>query len=197
MARKKFYYDDLRLAAKAANERMRQIEKAGVNSQAYESAQAFLRAIGVKPGKNGKYRFSESGKADRYEKQRLMNRLNRFKNAATGTVSKTKRLYDTVWNTANAKYGLADRGVSQEQYMDIWKNLPSRKKDRLFGSETTMKIVEAYNKKADEQGLTPENRLTVGEIIDEIQAASDYSNALQRVGLTYEDIDALIPLGSI
>ena len=97
----KRFYSDLRLKEKAANERMRQLEKAGFNSPAYQAIQAKLEVLGKQTKGNRGRRFSETGKGTYNEREMQKKILNEFLHQKTSSISGAKDYYDRVWETAN------------------------------------------------------------------------------------------------
>lgn len=218
MANKR-YYKALAQAAKKANRRMRDLEKAGIKSPAYNAIQGALEQMGKRGNGDSGRRFSETGKATWNQYQQLMKHLRRFNNAQTATATGSRRLQDRIWATANTDSKLSKAGITKEQYFDIWKNAPD-KKDRLYGSTVYVNIVSSYVKKrkdaeerlnelegksdsgsalsAEEkrekkrlEKLQNENELSVNEIVEEINAAKSYKVALRSVGLSYKDVKSL------
>ena len=195
MAQKRFY-KDLRTLAKRANQRMVELEKRGMKTGAYEAVQGFLEMAGVKSRKAGGRRFSETGKATYNEYELMKKFVNRFLEAKTSTVTGTKQFYNTVFETANKNLELEKYGISKEEYMSIWENLPNKKRDRLYGSGTTIKMVATALRKGKEQAQDGE-RVSVKEIIEEIQASKNTKDAYKRLGITYKDMKETTALGSL
>ena len=180
-------YEDLRLKAKRANERMRQLEKAGIESPAYQAIQARLEILGKeRKGTRGR-RFSESGRATYQERQILNKILNEFLfEQTTSTVKGARDYYDDVWASANKNNKLDAAGISREGWFNFWENMPSDKQDRMYGSSTILNLVQAYTFKNKE--LEPENKLSMEEIADAIQNSKDYKSARIALGLTQKEV---------
>lgn len=213
-------YDDLRLKAKRANERMRQLEKAGLESPAYQAIQARLEILGKsRKGTRGR-RFSESGRATYAEKEILNKILNEFLyEQTTSTVKGARDYYDEVWKSANENNKLAESGISRDDWFKFWENMPSDKKDRLYGSSQIVNIVQAYTIRRDEiRGMSKkernalvksgemsrkdlnrflDNKFTVEDIADEIRASKNLKNAYKRVGIKFTDVKKARTLGSL
>ena len=194
MAYKRFDAE-LKKLAKVANQRMRELEKRGISSPAYEAAQATLEAMGVKKGKATGRRFSETGKATYNEREAMKKALKKFVGATTSKVSGIKELRENIWNTADQNNALTAKGITKDQYFNIWKNLPDKKKDRIFGSQVYINIVSAAMKKNGRK--KEENRLSVEEIVKAVEASKDYKSALKAVGLSYSDVKKVRVLGEL
>lgn len=182
--------------AKMANRRMRDLERAGYRTKAYEGVQSWLKLAG-RPSRDGKYRFSETGRADYNTREGMKARLRIFIRADTSSVAKTQRLRNRIWNSANENNRLEERGVTREEYFNIWSSLPDDKRERMFSSDVYISVVSAYNKKMDDKGVDEENRLSVDEIVELIQNADNYKGALKAVGLTFRDIKKASDLGEL
>lgn len=194
MAYKRFDAE-LKKLAKVANQRMRELEKRGISSPAYESAQATLEAMGVKKGKATGRRFSETGKATYNQREAMKKALKKFVGATTSKITGILELQENIWNTADQNNALSAKGITKDQYFDIWKNLPDKKKDRIFGSQVYINIVSAAMKKNGRK--KEENRLSVEEIVKAVEASKDYKSALKAVGLSYSDVKKVRVLGEL
>lgn len=203
---------ELRLKEKAANERMRQLEKAGIKSPAYQSVQAMLEILGKQTkGPRGR-RFSETGKATYSERELLNKILNEFLyEQKTSTLAGAREYMDTVWSEANKNNKLAAAGITRDEWLDFWESMPDRK-DRLYGSSENVAILRAYTIKKNEiqnmsemqrQNLVKKGKLTEKElqrfaddlytpedIAAEIKASDDLKSAWKALGLTPSEIKA-------
>ena len=190
------YDENLRLKAKRANERMRQLEKAGLESPAYQAIQARLEILGkTRKGTRGR-RFSESGRATYQEREILNKILDEFLyGQTTSTVKGARDYYDSIWASANKNNKLDAAGISREDWFNFWENMPSDKKDRLYGSSQIVNIIQAYSIKSGK--LEPENKLSMEEIADAIQSSKDLKSAYKAVGLTYKDVSNVRRLGKL
>ena len=187
MANKRFY-EDLRRKAKQANQRMVRLEQGGIQSPAYQAAQAKLEMLGkTTKGSRGR-RFSETGKATYNEMQILNRALDDFLSKdVTSTVSGAKRYYEEVWNTANENYDLDEAGISKEEWLNFWDSM-SDKKDRLYGSEQIIAMVRAYSMKDND--LIPDDKLSMSEIADKIESQKTLKGAYNALGLTGSEVRA-------
>ena len=194
MAYKRFY-KDLKAMAKRANQRMVELERRGLNTGAYNKVQGYLEMMGAKKKKATGRRFSETGKATYNEYQTMKKFLSRFLEAKTSTVTGTKKFYDKVWQTANERMNLVERGITKDEYMKIWETLPDDNRDRVYGSDTIINIVSTTLNK----GTKKKNgeALTVEEIVTKIQNSSRVKDAYKSLGITYKDIKENKKLGGI
>lgn len=204
-------YSDLRLKEKAANERMRQLEKRNIKSPAYLAVQAKLEVLGKQTKGDRGRRFSETGKATYSEKMLLNKILDEFLEMDTSTIKGAKRYSEDVWNSANKNNQLAAAGISRGDWLKFWESMPDRK-DRLYGSSQNVAMIRAFTIKREqiqnmsdkeraklikEGKLTDEqleqftdDKFSVQEIADEIQASKNLKNAYARLGLTYSEVQA-------
>lgn len=182
------FYNELRLKEKAANERMRQLEKSGIQSPAYQAVQAKLEILGKSTKGSRGRRFSETGKATYNEMEILDKILNEFLyEQSTSTVKGAKEYMDDVWNTANENNKLSDAGISRKEWLDFWESMPD-KKERLYGSTQIVAIVRAYSMKNGQ--LEDENKMSMQEIADEIQSSKNLKSAYASLGLSYKEVQS-------
>ena len=194
MAQKR-YYKDLKAMAKRANQRMVELEHRGLKAGAYNRVQGYLEMMGKKSKRETGRRFSETGKATYNEYQTLKKFLSRFLESKTSTVRGTKSFYDKVWRTANERMNLAERGITKDEYMEIWENLPDDNRDRVFGSDTIISMVTTALNKGGKKKTG--EALTVSEIVEKIQNASNVKDAYRSIGITYKDVKENKSLGDI
>ena len=180
-------YPDLRLKQKAANERMRQLEKEGINSPAYQSIQAQLEVLGKKTKGNRGRRFSETGKATYNEKMILERILNAFLSQSTSTLKGAKQYEKDVWDSANKNNKLSEAGITRSDWLNFWAAMPD-KKERMYGSSQIVAMVRAYSIKNNK--LSDDDKLSVQEIADEIQASKNLKSAYAQLGLNYKEVNA-------
>lgn len=180
------HYSQLRLKAKAANERMRQLEKAGINSPAYQAVQAKLEVLGKRTkGARGR-RFSETGNA-KYNEMEMINKiLDEFLNAQTSKLTGAKQYERDVWETANKNGKLMQAGITRDEWLEFWQNMPD-KKNRLYGSSQLVAIMRAYKMK--EGQLEDKDKMTMQEIADEINASKNLKAAYDAIGITSDEVD--------
>ena len=180
-------YADLRLKEKAANERMRQLEKAGINSPAYQAIQAKLEVLGKRTKGDRGRRFSETGKATYNEKEILNKILDEFLGYETSTLAGAKKYNKEVWESANTNNKLADAGISRADWLKFWESMPDRS-ERIYGSTQVVAIIRAYSMKNGK--LDDENKFTIEEIADEIQASKSLKAAYRALGLDESEVRA-------
>ena len=183
----KRFYAQLRLKEKAANERMRQLEKAGLNSPAYQAVQAKLEVLGKQTKGDRGRRFSESGKATYNEMELLDKILNEFLNYSTSTLKGARKYETEVWESANANNKLSEAGITRDEWLEFWRSMPDRK-DRLYGSSQIVAMVRAYSMKKGK--LEDDNKLSVEEIAEEIQASENLKDAYNKLGLSFKEVQA-------
>ena len=181
-------YNEIRLKAKAANERMRQLEKKGYDTGAYKAVQAKLKMIGRPQTKAGKYRFSESARYTYNEMEQLNKILDQFLGSKTSTLSGTKEYYQKVYDTANKNLHLDQYGISKQDYLNFWENMPANQKDRLYGSSEIITMFRAYYLKNKQ--LKAADRMTPEEIAAAIENNNNKTlkDAQKRLGLDYKDV---------
>lgn len=171
-------YQDLRLKQKRANERMRQLEIAQIESPAYRAVQAKLEILGKqRKGARGR-RFSETGRATYNEMEVQLKILNEFLGQETSTIRGAKDYYDRVWETANKGDKLTSAGITREQWFDFWDSMPDKKKDRMFYSQQ-VKIFKSFMRKNGQ--LVDEGKITVEQIADAIQDSKNLKEVLGNV----------------
>lgn len=199
-------FNDLRLAAKRANQAMVRLERLGIDSPAYQYAQAALETMGVhKDGKTGR-RFNERGVTFYNDYEYQLRIINKFLNAKTRTQKGAKQWVEDVWEGGNKAYRLEEHGISKEEWLDFWQSMPSSQKDRSFGSEVIVNMVRAYSMKieSDKEGKNERirrkidnQRLTVEQIAEKIQAAGNIKEAYKSLGLSYKDYQKSVKLGKL
>lgn len=171
------YNQTLRKLAKRANERIRQLERKEPSSPALKKVQAVLQYRGKQgKGTTGR-RFSETGKGTRNEIMSMMKDITDFLNMKTSTVSGTRKLRKEVYQSADEEYGLSEYGITQDEYFEIWNELPDSERDRLFSSDRVIEIVQSVKQQK------PENQYTISEIINEIQSSKSIKDAYKNLGL--------------
>lgn len=206
------FYKELRLKEKAANERMRQLEKLDMNSPAYQAVQAKLEVLGKQTKGNRGRRFSETGKATYNEMEILNKVLDEFLYGdTTSTVKGAREYWDDVWGTANTNARLDEIGISRREWLDFWESMGD-KKDRLYGSSQNVAIMRAFAIKKDanqkemqalreKKKLTKKDqqrleqledldKMTTQEIADEIQASRNLKDAYTKLGLSTSEVTA-------
>lgn len=181
----KRFYSELRLKEKAANERMRQLEKAGINSPAYQAIQARLEVLGKQTKGNRGRRFSETGKATYNEKELLLKILDEFLGMKTSKLTGAREYERDVWNNANKNNRLSQAGISRDDWLKFWESMPDRK-DRLYGSSQIVAMVRAYSIKNAQ--LSAEDKMTPEEIAAEIQSGKTLKDAYKSLGLTPSEV---------
>lgn len=181
-------YKELRLKEKAANERMRQLEKAGIKSPAYQAVQAQLEILGKTTKGNRGRRFSETGKATYNEMEILNKILNEFLyEHETSTLTGARKYERDIWETANKNGKLSSIGVTRDEWLSFWESMPD-KKDRLYGSGQLVAMMRAYTIKNGK--LDDDDKMSMQEIADEIQASKNLKDAYKKLGITSSEVSA-------
>ena len=209
----KLYSNELRKLAKAANQRMVELEKRGFNSPAYQSVQARLEALGRRAKTAQGRRFSESGTfKNRNEAAQIEATLRRFMQQETSKLSGYRKYRKDVLEGLERHYHYREQGLSDEDMMAFWEAMPDNERDRIYGSDETFLIVakflkdkKARKRKEDamtdaeklkrEEEMTPEERkefermqrideYTMSEIIDLINQQKSLSAALDALGIS-------------
>ena len=191
------YYKDLRALQKRANQAMVRLEKLQINSPAYQVVQANLEILGRQSGGERGRRFSETGKAtyNEYEMQKKI--LEDFLSMKTRTQAGARQWVEDVWNGAldNDDLKLKESGVTKDQWLDFWSNMPANHKERQFGSEVIVKMLRTYTYKNKE--LSDDQKLSAAEIAAAINQSSNVKEAYKALGITYRDINKVNSLGAL
>lgn len=177
-------YRDIRLMAKRVNERMRQLEKKDIKSPAYRSLQATLEMMGKRGTDKYGRRFSEGKMYTYAEAMSLRSILSKALGKETLSIKGAKTYYDKVWQGAlnNPNLKIKENGITREQWFDFWENMPTKEKDRTYGSEQNVKLLIEYTRKHGKLGV--DNAMSAEEIAAEIQASTSLKNAYERLGIS-------------
>ena len=177
-------YRDIRLMAKRVNERMRQLEKMDIKSPAYRSLQATLEMLGKRGTDNYGRRFSEGKMYTYTEAMTLRSILTKALGKETLSIKGAKTYYDKVWQGAlnNPNLKIKENGITREQWFDFWENMPTKEKDRTYGSEQNVKLLIEYTRQHGKLGV--DNAMTAGEIAAEIQASTSLKDAYKKLGIS-------------
>lgn len=174
------YNAQLKKLAKRANERIRQLERKEPSSPALQKVQAVLQYRGKQgKGATGR-RFSETGKGTRNEIMSMMKDITDFLNMKTSTVSGTRKVRKEIYNEADKEYNLSEYGITQDEYFEIWNELPDNERDRLFSSDRVIEIVQSVKRQK------PENQYTINEIINAIQSSRSVKDAYKNLGIKFD-----------
>lgn len=187
------YYRDLELKSKRANERMRQFEKRGIQSPAYQSVQAKLEMLGKRSGATTGRRFTESGKVTYNEYETLSAILDEFLTGqTTSTIRGYNKYVENVWQGAlkskKLSVDIEKAGITKEQWFAMWKALPDKSK-RTFDSSEYVRALATYNMSHDNENFD------VTELIKEFEATTDIKSAYASLGLSYKDLQVAKNLG--
>lgn len=193
------FYKDLKQLAKRANQRMVRLEQAkggaGIKSPAYEAVQAKLEMIGRQKGSTVGRRFSETGKASYNEYEQMKKILEEFLEQKTSTVKGANKFIEDVWQGAqkSKKFSvdLKKAGITKDEWFEIWKNLPSKKTERMYGSSEYIRLVAVYKSKKDKT----EEDMEIGDLIREFENGKNMKTALESMGLSFHDYEIAKGMG--
>lgn len=188
-------FNDLRLMAKAANQAMVRLERLGIKSPAYDYAQAALAIMGQPTKGERGARFDERGKATYNEYEYMKRVIQKFLKATTRTQKGAREWVENVWQGGNKAYDLEAHGISKEDWLDFWKEMPANQKNRSFGSEVIVYLMRAYSmkngKKKDEQ------KMDIKEVAQKIQESKSLKEAYKNLGLTRTQYNKSKRLGKL
>ena len=191
------YYTDLRTLQKRANQAMVRLEHMEIKSPAYQAIQAKLEVLGRQASGDRGRRFSETGKATWNEYQMQKALLEDFLSMKTRTQAGAKQWIEDVWASAQSNEDLLlnEAGVSRDQWLDFWQNMPSNHKDRLLGSDVYVTVLRTYTYKNRE--LADEQKMSAEEIANAVRQAGDVKEAYKALGITYKDVKEVRSLGKL
>ena len=195
MAYSKFY-PELRQLQKRANQRIVRLEQMGVRSPAYDSIQGKLEVMGKQTKGTRGRRFSETGKATYQAYEHQMKILREFLDMSTSTQKGAADWQENVWQGArssNKGLLLDEAGITKEDWLEFWKNMPANQKDRQFGSEVIVKMLRTYTYK--NKVLKDNEKMSAQEIAEAISAAKDVKTAYKQLGINYKDVKEVNSLG--
>lgn len=176
-----YFSNDLRKKMKTANQRMRRLEEKGAASPAYRAVQGVLQMLGVNGSATGR-RFSETGKFRDVNQARQMERIvNNFLGQQTSTVSGNKQYRRQVMQTAESRFNLSEAGITEDEYMQIWENMPDNENERLYGSDEVVNIVKELKRRGVFEN--DENAVRIGDIVAQLQREGDLRGTLTGLGL--------------
>lgn len=173
------YDREFQLMAKRANQRMRELEKRGIKSPAYNAVQAKMQQLGITGTAKGR-RFTESGKADRNTMLQMKKALSDFLNQKTSTLKGYAEYRKNVLEGLEEKYNYSDMGLSDEDMMEIFEELPDEEEDRTYYASVVVETVAAAKK---------DGEYSISEIVEKLQNSKDYLSALKSLNLTISDIN--------
>ena len=179
---------EVRKLAKRANQRMVELEKHAINSPAYKAVQAALEMMGKRSTNAFGRRFSETGKGTENELRQQKAELEKFLNQKTSTVRGYKEYRKEVFDSADKKYGLTKSGISQDDYEQLWLELPDKEKDRMYYASFYIEVMEVYEMKMQSGQIKQENELTLTDIIRILEGSKNLKSALNEIGLKMGDI---------
>lgn len=182
------YDAEIRRLAKRANQRMVEMESRGKKSPAYNAVQSALEMMGRRSGKAAGRRFSETGKGTENELRQMRSELEKFLNQKTSTVRGYKEYRKTVYEGADKEYKLKEAGITQEQFEELWNELPDKEQDRMYYAAYYIQIMETYEMKVKSGEIKKENALTITDMIRILEGSTSLKDALTQLGISAQDI---------
>lgn len=182
------FYSELKAKAKRANQRLVRLEQMDVQSPAYQAVQAKLEILGRQTSGSRGRRFSESGKATYNEMEILNKVLDQFLGMETSTQKGAATWVEDVWQGAlDSDKGLLikEAGITRDEWLDFWSNMPANKKDRMFASEQIVKMLRTYTAKNEE--LSDDQKMDMKEIAEAISSANSITEGYKNLGMTYQE----------
>lgn len=175
------YDAEYRRMAKAANQRLVTFERAGMYSPAVLRVKAQLSMA-------GRRRFSETGKAEDQATIDAWKRdLRKFLYEDKTSTKKGYRQYrEEVLTKSQELYDYRGAGLSDDEWMEIWKSLPDIKTKRNFGSDVYIAIVEEAMEKKGKKGKN--GKLDIAKLVSDFEAMQDYSKGLKAIGLSKRNV---------
>lgn len=182
------FSNELRKLAKAANQRMVELEKRGYNAPAYQSVQGRLASLGAKKGRAAGFRFSESGRfKNKNEMAQYKAALERFMGQETSKLRGYKAYRKRVLKGLQDRYDYKKYGMSDDDMMEFWESMPDNDRDRMYGSDEAVIITMKIFKDMKTGKLEKENVLSIKEIVDRINSSRSLSEALDKLGIDQEE----------
>lgn len=207
------YSNRLRKMAKAANQRMLELEKRGFRAPAYQAIQARLASLGrpvskaasekaqsvlTKQGKFDPeedspikvYRFSETGTfANKNEQAHIEKLLRDFLGQETSKLKGYKQYRQDVLDGLDQRYSYKAMGLSDEDILNFWEAMPDDEKDQLFGSDETFIIYAKYlvDLRAGKlERQVNESAYTAKQIVNKINSSKSVTEALKSLGISQQ-----------
>lgn len=196
------YSAEIKRLAKRANQRMVEMESRNMKSPAYKAVQSALEMMGRRSDKAGGRRFSENGKGTENELRQMKKELERFLGHQTSTVKGYKEYRKNVYEGADKIYKLKDSGITQEQFEEMWENVPDKERDRFHYAVFYYQIMETYELKLKKgelrdkktgEILTNENALTITDLMRIVEGSENLKTALDEIGISIKDIKENVP----
>lgn len=184
----RLFSNELRKLAKAANQRMVELEKRGYNSPAYQAAQGRLASLGAKGGRAAGFRFNESGYfRNKNEMAQYEAALKRFMSQETSKLRGYKVYRKKVLEGLQERYDYKSAGMTDDDMMAFWENMPDDERDRMFGSDEAVIITMKYFKDRKSGKISNENMLSMSEIVDRINSSKSVTEALEKLGINQDE----------
>ena len=177
------YSNELRKLAKAMNQRMVELERKGYNSPAYAAVQGRLASLGIGKKQAAGRRFSETGMfKNKNEMTQVEAALKRFRDQETSKLRGYKKYRKRVLKGLQERYNYKQYGMSDDDMMAFWESMPDDDRDRMYGSDESVIMTMKYFKDKKTGKLSSENALTMKEIVDLINKAKSFDEAIKNLG---------------
>lgn len=210
----RIYSNELRKLAKAANQRMLELEKRGFRAPAYNAVQARLLTMGrpvnrtasvkaqdvlTKQGKFDRsedaaievYRFSETGYFENKNEMAHVEKLLRdfMFEQRTSSLRGYKQYRKEVLDGLDRRYGYRQMGLSDDDVLDFWESMPDDEQDRLYGSDEAFIIYSKYlidQRSGKLERRVNETAFTAREIVNRINSSKNVTEALKSLGISQQ-----------
>jgi len=207
------YSNELRKLAKAANQRMLELEKRGFRAPAYQAIQARLVSLGRPVSKaasekaqsvlqkQGKfdpeednpiklYRFSETGTfANKNEQAHVEKLLRDFLGQKTSKLKGYKQYRQDVLDGLDRNYGYRNLGLTDEDVLNFWESMPDDERDQIYGSDETFIIYAKYLidlRTGKLEKRVNESAYTAKQIVNKINSSKSVTEALKSLGISQQ-----------
>ncbi len=181
------YDAEFRKLAKRANQRMVELERRGLAPGAYKQVQGELAFYDRNTAEGRGARFSETGKGTRAMIDAQKSTLKRFLESRQSTLTGLKQIRKETIEASKESLGDWSEDLSDDEYFEMWDALPEDVRDRSFGSQTVVTMVQAAVRNAKDAG----DDYSITDIVEAIQSAGSMEEAMRFIGITYEDLDAV------
>ena len=179
-----YNYDQLKFAvgvlSKTANQRLRQIEQAGLtrasNAYRYIEGRAYDEEPYMDKTKNGEMKFRTNYRDTTLNSLReQMGELQEFLfKSKTSTVSGVKKKYLKGYETAKKSNPELFGEMSFDEFGDLWNTFNMKQIIKMYGSDIAVKFIN----EAESQGLSQDD---INEIMSSIDEHTSYMDLVNQV----------------
>lgn len=179
-----YKYEELKFAvgvlSKTANQRLRQIEKAGLtrasNAYRYIEGRAYDEEPYMDKTKNGEMKFRTNYRDTTLNSLReQMGELQEFLfKSKTSTVSGVKNKYLKGYETAKKNNPELFGKMSFDEFGDLWNTFNMKQIIKMYGSDIAVKFIN----EAESQGLSQDD---INEIMSSIDEHTSYMDLVNQV----------------